>query len=206
MTYHAIPGTQAGLFRAILQGSRSWSPLSSTVTLCWLLPWRASRLGHLCTSALSPHTPPLSLSRAPVTAMVLTSTFLLFLQRHQRHLPRALSHTTALLRNLQQECPTTRHGSGFSAQSFMVWPHPALQTICSPLHCSNSPPRIYCPTSYSEIVPSRGAYGHSYPEPSSFPSSVIPLQHKSWRLLSTCVTPWPLTLWHFTLILTQHSQ
>lgn len=71
-------------------------------------------------SALSSHTPPLSLSRAPATALVLTSAFLLFLQRHQRHLPRALSHTTALLRNLQQECPTTRHGSGFSAQSFMV--------------------------------------------------------------------------------------
>lgn len=158
MTYHAFPR----------HPSWSWSPLSSTLTLCWLLPWRAFRLGRLCTSALSSHTPPLSLSRAPATALVLTSAFLLFLQRHQRHLPRALSHTTALLRNLQQECPTTRHGSGFSAQSFMVWPHPALQIICSPLPCSNSPPRIHCPTSYSEIVPSRGAYGHSYPEPSSF--------------------------------------
>lgn len=75
------------------------------------------------------------------------SAFLLFLQRHQRHLPRAPSHTTALLRNLQQECPTTQHGSGFSVQSFMVWPHPTLQIICSPLRCSNSPPPHTLPNS-----------------------------------------------------------
>lgn len=155
-------------------GLRSWSPLSNTTTLCWFLSWRASRLGRLCTWELSSHTPPLSLSRASATAMGLTSPFFLFLQCHQRHLPRALSHATALLRNLQQECPTTRQGPGFSAQSFMVWPHPTLQIISSPLRCSNSPPHIHClilklcPPAVHMVTPIQN--------PPLIP--VIPLQHK----------------------------